>query len=54
MVKVISKELEKVLVEQNHCQGLNMVMKSWYGQQRFHLSEIGQLTTAEVDLLPIP
>ena len=33
MVNVISTEFEKVLVEQNHCQGLNIVMKSWYGQQ---------------------
>lgn len=28
IVKTISEELERVLVEQNHCQGLNRVMRS--------------------------
>lgn len=29
MVRVVSSELEKVLVEQYHCQGLSTVIQSW-------------------------
>lgn len=29
IVKAVSNELERVLVEQNHCQGLNKVIKSY-------------------------
>jgi hypothetical protein len=34
MVNVTSMELEKVLVEQNHCHGLNIIMKSWHCEQK--------------------
>jgi hypothetical protein len=29
MVNVVSRELENVLVEQNHSQGLNRAIRSW-------------------------
>lgn len=30
MVRVVSRQLESVLVEQNHCQGLRTVAASYY------------------------
>ena len=34
MVRVVSRELEKVLVEQNHCHGLNIASKTWVLNQQ--------------------
>jgi len=38
MVKVVSRQFESVRVEQNHCQGLQMVRRSYSASQRKHQS----------------
>ncbi len=36
IVKVVSKQLESVLVEQNHCQGLHIVRANYWQEEGQH------------------
>lgn len=55
IVIVISKEFENVLVEQNHCQGLKIVMRSWHTISKSHrIVRCSSLTAVQAVLLPSP
>ena len=55
IVIVVSRQLENVLVEQNHCHGLNTVMTSCSSNQLWTISvAVDQPTAAHAVLLPVP
>ena len=54
IVIAVSRELENVLVEQNHCHGLKRVMRSWHSVSKHHAVRDSSLTAAHAVLLPNP